>query len=190
MEIIKKEDFLNDLESHIEHMKYGAVFIYPTDTLYGLGCDARNNSLVQRIRRIKNSFKQPMSVIVPSKAWIRENLVVRPEHEAWLKKIPGPYTLIFERKVKDCVAHDVNPFSNTLGIRIPDNWFSKVVTELGFPVVTTSINLHGQEPCDSISDVPDNMSHMVDLGIDDGPLKGKASTLVDLTKSPPEVVKR
>ncbi len=190
MEIVSKDDFLADLEGHIEHMRYGAVFIYPTDTLYGIGCDARNNALVQRIRRIKNSYKQPMSVIVPSKEWIRKNLVIKPEHDEWLGKLPGPYTLIFERKVKDCVADDVNPFGNTLGVRIPKNWFAKVVETLDFPIITTSINIHGQKPCDSIADVPSNMSHMVDMGIDDGEIKGRPSTLVDLTKSPPEVVER
>ena len=190
MEIIKKEDFMKDIDGHIDHLSYGAIFIYPTDTLYGLGCDARNNALVQRVRRTKNSYKQPMSVIAPSKDWIRANLVVKQEHEEWLKKLPGPYTLVFERKVRDCVAHDVNPFSNTLGVRIPKNWFADIVKRLDFPVVKTSINIHGQEPCDSISDVPANISHMVDVGIDEGPLKGKPSTLVDLTKSPPEIIER
>ena len=190
MEIVTKEAFLADIDSHIEHLSYGAVFIYPTDTLYGIGCDARNNALVQRIRRIKNSFKQPMSVIVPSKKWINANLVVKPEHEEWLDKLPGPYTLIFERKVKDCVAEDVNPFDNTLGVRIPKNWFAKVVEKLDFPIITTSINVHGQQPCDSLEDVPANISHMVDVGIDEGEIKGRPSTLVDLTKSPPKVIER
>ena len=190
MEIIKKQEFLDDLDSHIEHLSYGAVFIYPTDTLYGIGCDARNNALVQRIRRIKNSFKQPMSIIVPSKKWIMDNLVVKPEHQEWLDKLPGPYTLIFNRKIKDCVALDVNPFNDTLGVRIPKNWFSDVVEKLDFPIVTTSINLHGQKPCDSVSDVSGNMSSMVDVAIDDGELKGHPSTLVDLTQSPPKIIER
>lgn len=190
MKIFTKKEFLDDLDGHIEQLSYGTIFIYPTDTLYGLGCDARNNALVQRVRRIKNSTGNPMSVIAPSKDWIRENLVVKPEHEEWMDKLPGPYTLIFERKVKDCVADDVNPKNNTLGVRIPKNWFAEVVTKLDFPVITTSINLHGQEPCDSISDVPSNMQHMVDIAIDDGVVKNSPSTLVDLTKSPPEVIKR
>lgn len=190
MKIFAKKDFLEDIESHIDQLSYGTIFIYPTDTLYGIGCDARNNALVQRVRRIKNSYGNPMSVIAPSKKWIRDNCVIKPEHEGWLKKIPGPYTLIFKRKVNDCVSGDVNPRNNTLGVRIPKNWFADVVKRLDFPIITTSINLHGQEPCDSLSDVPMNMQHMVDIGIDDGVIKGKPSTLVDLTKSPPEVVER
>ena len=190
MEVIKKKEFLNDLDSHIEHLSYGAVFIYPTDTLYGLGCDARNNALVQRIRRIKNSYKQPMSIIAPSKKWITDNLVIKPEHHEWLDKLPGPYTLILERKVADCVAHDVNPFNSTLGVRMPKNWFSDVVNKLNFPIVTTSINLHGQKPCDSVSDVSNNMEYMVDVAIDEGEIKGYPSTLVDLTQSPPKIIER
>ncbi|MBW2972751.1 threonylcarbamoyl-AMP synthase [Candidatus Woesearchaeota archaeon] len=190
MKVFKRKDFLEDLESHIEQMKYGAVFIYPTDTLYGIGCDARNNSLVQRIRRIKNSTKYPLSVIAPSKEWIRENMVVRPEHEVWLKKLPGPYTLIFERKVKDCVADDVNRFDNTLGVRIPKNWFADVVKKIGYPVITTSVNVHGQAPFTALSEISDNFKMMVDFAIEDGEMSGVPSTLVDLTTSPPKVIER
>jgi len=190
MKIFTKDEFLKDIDSHITHLSYGSVFIYPTDTLYGLGCDARNNALVQRIRRIKNSYGNPMSVIAPSKDWIKTNCVVKPEHEGWLKKLPGPYTLIFERKCKDCIADDVNPKNNTLGVRIPNNWFADVVKKLDFPVITTSINVHGQEPCKSIAEVPANMGHMVDIGIDEGIIKGKPSTLVDLTGTEPKVIER
>ncbi len=190
MQVFTKDDFLKDLEGHADNMRYGAIFIYPTDTLYGIGCDARQNSLVQRLRRIKNSYDQPMSIIAPSKDWIQENLVVKPEHEAWLKKLPGPYTLIFERKIKDCVADDVNKFNKTLGVRIPKNWFAKVVETLDFPIITTSINLHGQKPCTSLAEISLNIKTMVDFAIDEGVIKGNPSTLVDLTKSPPEIIKR
>jgi tRNA threonylcarbamoyl adenosine modification protein (Sua5/YciO/YrdC/YwlC family) len=190
MKVFTKEEFLSDVEAHAVHMKYGSIFIYPTDTLYGIGCDARNNALVQRIRRIKNSYKRPFSIIAPSKEWIREKLKVKKEHEEWLDKLPGPYTLIFECREKGCVSKDINPVDDTVGVRIPDNWFSDIVKRLGFPIITTSINRHGEEPCDSIKDVSDNISHMVDIAIDDGVIKGKPSTLVNLTKSPPEVIKR
>lgn len=190
MDVITKEDFLNDVDRNATHIKYGSIFIYPTDTLYGIGCDARNNALVRRVRMIKNSFEQPMSVIVPSKDWIRENLVVEEEHEEWLSKLPGPYTLIFKIKAQCCVASDVNLGRNTLGVRIPDNWFADVVSALGFPIITTSINRHGEMPCCSVQDVPDNICRMVDVAITDGIISGDPSTLVDLTKSPPEIIKR
>ena len=190
MQVFTKADFLEDLEGHADNMKYGAVFIYPTDTLYGIGCDARNNALVQRVRRIKNSRDNPLSVIVPSKDWIYENLKVEKKHEKWLDKLPGPYTLIFEKKVLDCVSADVNPFNNTLGVRIPKNWFAKVVETLDFPIITTSINLHSQDPFTSVKDIPDHIKTMVDLAIDDGIIKGKPSTLVDLTKSTENIIER
>ncbi|MBN1543936.1 threonylcarbamoyl-AMP synthase [Candidatus Woesearchaeota archaeon] len=190
MHTILKEDFLKNFDHYVENISFGAVFIYPTDTLYGIGCDARNNSLVQRVRRIKNSYGFPLSVIVPSKDWIRENLKVEKRHEEWLAKLPGPYTLIFEKKIKDCVADDVNPVSNTLGVRIPKNWFADVVKKVGFPIITTSLNVHGQKPHSSIADIPDNLKMMVDFAIGDGEIVGKASTLVDLTKTPPKIVER
>jgi tRNA threonylcarbamoyl adenosine modification protein (Sua5/YciO/YrdC/YwlC family) len=190
MNIFTKSEFLEDVEGYIEQMMNGAIFIYPTDTIYGLGCDARKNSSVQRVRSIKSSYGSMFSVIAPSKDWIRKNLKVKPEHEAWLKKLPGPYTLIFEIKDPECVAPAVNPVNKTLGVRIPDNWFSKVVAQAGFPIITTSLNVHGQAPITSIKEVPMNMQHMVDFGIDDGVIKGKPSTIVDLTNKSPKVTER
>ncbi|NQU79151.1 threonylcarbamoyl-AMP synthase [Candidatus Woesearchaeota archaeon] len=190
MKVFKKSDFLNDILSHKEHMNYGAIFIYPTDTIYGLGCDARKNALVQRIRRIKMNQNQPMSIIAPSKSWIKKNMVYDKKFDEWLNKLPGPYTLIMERKNTDCVAEDVNSKDNTLGIRMPDNWFAKIVSDWGFPVVSTSLNLHGQKPCTHLDHISDNIKTMVDLAIDDGSLEGRPSTLVDLTQSEPKVIKR
>lgn len=190
MKVLSKKELMAELDDIIEHIQIGAIFIYPTDTVYGLGCDARKNSVVQRVRRVKNSFDQPMSVLVPSKEWIRKNLDCKTEFGEWLDKLPGPYTLIMRRRVKDCVADDVNRFDDTLGVRIPKHWFADIVKKAGFPVVTTSLNIHGQEPCDSLQDVPSNFKMMADFAIDDGEVKGTPSTLVDLTKSPPEVIER
>ncbi|UCG94990.1 MAG: Sua5/YciO/YrdC/YwlC family protein, partial [archaeon] len=78
----------------------GSVFIHPTDTIYGLGCDATRYNSVIRIRQIKQREQKPFSVIAPSKEWILENCVVG---EADLTRLPGPYTLILKLKQK-CVA--------------------------------------------------------------------------------------
>jgi len=154
----------------------GSVFIYPTDTIYGIGCDATNNEAVLRVRSIKQREKKPFSVIVPSKDWIMENCKVK---ENDLKLLPGPYTLIFKLK-KKCVAESVNLGLETLGVRIPSHWFSKIVKETGIPVVTTSVNLSGQKYMTSIDNLDPAIKEAVDFMVYEGPKEGKPSEIIDL----------
>jgi L-threonylcarbamoyladenylate synthase len=182
MKIFTKEEFLADPD-----LPKGTVFIYPTDTIYGIGCDARYTDKVLRIRDIKQQLTQPFSVIAPSKKWITDNLEFEADPKPWLAKLPGPYTLIGRMKSK-CVSQEVS--KDTLGVRIPKNWFSKEVTRLGFPIVTTSVNVHGQKPINSIADLSELIKEKVDFIIEDGIISGDPSTIVNLTKNPPEIISR
>lgn len=157
----------------IRAIKSGAIFIYPTDTVYGIGCNAEIESSVKRVRKIKKQFDRPFSVIAPSMDWIEENLYSKKEVR---DKLPGPYTFILKMK-KKCVADNVS-LGNTLGVRIPKHEFSKLVEKAGVPFVTTSANLSGEKTPRSVKDI----SLKADYVIDGGELKGKASTVIDLTK--------
>lgn len=176
MKPINKEEFLKDKDCIKD-----SVFIYPTDTIYGVGCDARDPEKVARIRKIKGS-DQPFSVIAPNKEWIRNNCEINDIAEEWLDKLPGPYTLIIKLKNPGCVAKNVLQGKQTLGIRMPDNWFSKIVAELGYPVITTSANRTGQAFMTTIEDLDKSIAEEVDHIIYDGELKGTPSTLVIIDK--------
>ncbi|MBW2968308.1 threonylcarbamoyl-AMP synthase [Candidatus Woesearchaeota archaeon] len=190
MEILTKEQFMEAKEDMILQIKRGSVFVYPTDTLYGIGCNAQDNAAVQRIRKIKMG-NHPFSVIAPSKEWMLENLECNHEHKEYLDKLPGPYTLICKMKNKDCVSESVNPLGdNTLGCRIPKHWIADIVKELDIPIVTTSVNRTGQAPITKISDINMNTQHMTDFAIDEGELKGQPSTLINLSKAEPEIIER
>ncbi len=181
-----KESLLED--ETLQDLLYNSVFIYPTDTIYGIGCDAMNESLVKKIRRIKDRDDRPFSVIAPSKAWIREHCVIPPEGEEWLARLPGPYTLIL--RMKKPFPAIVTAGAASLGVRIPHNWFSTVVQELGFPVITTSVNRAGEPHMTSLADLPPAIERQVDLVIDDGPLLGSPSTIVRLDLDEIEVIRR
>ena len=71
MQIVTKEEFLGSKAFYLKRISGGAVFIYPTDTIYGIGCDATNDAAVKRIREIKHRSENPFSVAVPSKNWIK-----------------------------------------------------------------------------------------------------------------------
>jgi len=184
--LLNKDEFILKKEKYLKLIREGAVFLYPTDTIYGIGCDATNDKSVKKIREIKQRAENPFSVIAPSKKWILENCNI---HEIQLNKLPGPYTFIVNLK-KDCVSGLVNNHMQTLGIRIPDNWFSNIVKELNLPIVTTSVNKQSKEFMTSLDDLDNEIKNKVDFIIYDGEKKGKPSTLIDFTKENIEIKER
>jgi len=180
MRIIPKEEFLINSFRFIKEIK-NKVFIYPTDTIYGIGCDATNDELVKKIRQLKNS-KQPFSIIPPSVEWIFENCEKDPRLKNWIKKLPGPYTFILKLKNPEAVSKETTNKKNTIGIRIPDHWFTKVVQMMEKPVITTSANKTGENFMKSAEDLNNEIKEKVDYIIDEGEINGKPSTLVHFEK--------
>jgi tRNA threonylcarbamoyl adenosine modification protein (Sua5/YciO/YrdC/YwlC family) len=160
-----------------------AIFIYPTDTIYGIGCNALDEKKVDKIRKLKNSA-QPFSVIVPSKEWIYNNCVVTEEAEEWIRKLPGPYTLLLKLKNKKAVAKNVHNYDMdgevVLGIRMPNHWFLSLSYVLKLPIVTTSANITGQNFMTSLDDLDPILRNNVDYVFYEGPKKGTPSTIVSL----------
>ena len=191
MDVFSKEQFLIKKESYFKKIiAEGMVFIYPTDTIYGIGCDATNDESVRRVRKIKRRDLNPFSVAAPSKDWVRENCVLGSEAEKWLQKLPGPYTLLLKLKNKSAVAESLNPDTDVLGVRILGNWFSKIVEDLNFPIVSTSANVTKQHHMKSMEDVNPEVADSVDFIVYDGPKEGRPSSLVKLTGKKQEVISR
>lgn len=188
MKVLTKEEVEVNKEVILEVMKNGAIFIHPTDTIYGIGCNATEEEFVDCVRDIKERPNTPFSVIAPSKEWIRQNCVVNENAEKWLKKLPGPYTFILN--VKNSVAKNVAPGLNTLGVRIPDHWFSKLVGELGLPVVTTSANKAGGDFMTSLDNLGEEIKQKIEFIIYEDEKHGSPSTIVDLTGEESKVKER
>ncbi len=181
MRILNVDEIKLERNSIIESMTMDAVFIYPTDTIYGIGCNAQNPRAVKRVRKLKARASNPFSVIAPSTGWIRENCFVTKEAEEWLEKLPGPYTLILRLKKKSCVAKEVNSGLDTLGIRIPNHWISKLVAEAEIPIVTTSVNKSNEDYMTSLEDLDPSIKGGIEFVLYEGRKEGKPSKLVDLT---------
>jgi|SRR3989338_9626160 len=177
--IIAKKDFKKKNKEFLKKIKKGAVFIYPTDTIYGIGCNALNSKAVKRVREIKNRAKTPFSVIAPSKKWIKNNCIITRQAEKWLKKLPGKYTLILKTKSK--LPKEIAPGTNTIGVRIPKNWFSSTAKKLNIPIITTSVNISGKKFMTSLSDLGKKIKESVDFIIYEGKKKARPSRIVDLT---------
>ncbi|NIO23108.1 MAG: threonylcarbamoyl-AMP synthase [Candidatus Aenigmarchaeota archaeon] len=157
----------------------GRIFIYPTDTLYGIGCNPDNRKSVEKIMKAKGREKdKPFSVIVPSKEWISENTRITKENRNFVDVLlPGPYTVIL--KAKERIPYVVSK-EGSVGIRIPKNEFCDLIRSLGIIFVTTSVNLSEEEPVYSIKDVPKEIKEIADYAIDSGRIEGRSSRVFDI----------
>ena len=181
MQILDADGIKKQNEAIVQAIKDGSIFIYPTDTIYGIGCNAQDSKSVAKIRKIKSRATNPFSVIAPSMEWISQNCVAAYEGEEWIKKLPGPYTLIFRLKNKKCIAKETNLGLDTLGIRIPKHWIKDIVAKADVPFITTSVNKSGEDYMTSIEDLDDSIKNSVDFIINEGKREGRPSKIVDLT---------
>lgn len=167
-----------------------SLFVYPTDTVYGIGCNACDEALVARLREVKGQHRRPFSVIAPSVEWIKKNCVLTKEAMQWLARLPGPYTLILPLKNPDAVAWNVNMGMDSIGVRLPDCWVSEVVSKLGVPIVTTSANLVGGDVMVKLDDLHPELKSNIDFIIYEGSIRGTPSTLVYLERELAKIEER
>jgi len=185
-----KAEFELRTDAILDRILQGHIFIHPTDTIYGIGCDATNSDAVKRLRDIKDRHERPFSVMVPSKTWIRDNCVVDEDVVKWLTKLPGPYTLVLTLKNKNAIAKEVNMDLGTVGVRMIDHWFQKACEVLGKPIVTTSANVIGNDFMKSMDDLDVSIRGKTDFIVYEGEKQGKPSTIVNLTKKPEDIKER
>jgi L-threonylcarbamoyladenylate synthase len=172
----------------------GAVIIYPTDTLYGLGADALSDSAVKRIYEVKGRDEgKPIHAIVADMQMAERYAYVDGAARMLAERfLPGPLTLILKKK--DGIETGIAKGIDTFGIRIPDNVFCKdLVEKFGGPVTTTSANRAGMHPMRAIEGIIEQLGEnasQVACAIDAGelPLR-KPSTVVDCSGERPIIVR-
>jgi tRNA threonylcarbamoyl adenosine modification protein (Sua5/YciO/YrdC/YwlC family) len=175
----------------IEMLQNGGIIIYPTDTIYGLGCDIFNKDAVKKIYQLKKrDSKKPLSIICADIKDASEYAIIpNPAFSLLKKTLPGAYTYIL--KAKNKVPSTFIAKNKTVGIRIPDNKIClEIVRQLGNPIITTSLNLSDQEVMASPSQLTKEMKNKIDLIIDSGPLPQEPSTVIDLTSEQPVILRQ
>jgi len=162
------------MDKFVKEILKGKIFIYPTDTIYGLGCNADNKDSVEKIKQIKERDRdKPLSVIAPDFKWIEKNCLVDVELS---KYFPGPYTLILRKKDKAFLSHVSN--TEFIGIRIPACDFYENIKKARVPFITTSVNLSGESFAKSIGEISRSILNKVDVILDEGKLNGTPSTII------------
>ncbi|MTI31677.1 L-threonylcarbamoyladenylate synthase [Xanthovirga aplysinae] len=179
----------------VEILRKGGVIIYPTDTIYGLGCDIFNSKAVEKVCRIKGikKDKSTLSFICDDLSQISEYTrnVSTPIFKLMKKALPGPFTFILDATSK--VPKSVNAKRKTIGIRIPDHNIPRMlVKELGNPIITTSIRDEDEflEYSTDPELIYEKFSNLVDAIIDGGFGNNIASTIVDCSGNEIEVVRQ
>jgi tRNA threonylcarbamoyl adenosine modification protein (Sua5/YciO/YrdC/YwlC family) len=173
----------------VEALQAGEVIAYPTDTVYGLGCDLTNKKAVDRLYQIKGMDRShPLAFICPDLGEIAKYAIVDNQVYRVLRRfLPGPYCFILEATRE--VPRLVQTKRKTIGIRIPNHQVIRaVVQELGRPVISTTANKDGHEPYVDPHEIDDDF-HGLGLVLDAGAGGVMATTVIDLTVSPPEVVR-
>jgi tRNA threonylcarbamoyl adenosine modification protein (Sua5/YciO/YrdC/YwlC family) len=158
-------------------LKNGGVIVYPTDTLYGFGCDAKNESAIEKINTIKGR-KAPMSVLAPNieiaAKWMN---ISQNDKNIVLEKLGGSTTIIVPVKI-GITSPSITGDKQTLGVRIPDhNFCQKVSKAYPNPITTTSVNRTKQEPFTNPEKILSEFSREIDLIIEDGIIEGSGSTI-------------
>lgn len=175
------------------HLESGAVILYPTDTVYAIGCDLRVKSAVQKVRQIKQiADDKPLTFLCSSLRNIAQYAVVNDAAYRLMKHcIPGPYTFILPA-TKLVPKLVMNPKRKTTGIRVPNHPICQaLLTALGTPIISTSApNLKKIMPLSSRIEFFEQYHPWVDGIIDDGSEPGEdVSTIVDLTDDQPLVIR-
>ncbi len=192
MEINPDNPQIKFIKRSAEILERGGIIIYPTDTVYGIGCDLFNKKAIERIYQLKGKErKKPLSFIVPNLKDISTYAMVSDfSYRIMRRLLPGPYTFVLPatRMVPKRIAK-VN--KKTIGIRIPDNKICQMLLEeFPNPIISTSANLTGTEILNDPIEIEAELGKQVDLILDCGRLGLEASTVVDLTEKKPRILRR
>ncbi|HHS14321.1 MAG TPA: threonylcarbamoyl-AMP synthase [bacterium] len=174
-------------------LRRGGIVIYPTETVYGLGCDPFNPKAVRRLKRMKGDKKpvRPFLILVPD-ALFAESMAAevsdtarRLMQECW----PGPLTLIFKASSK--APEPVMASNRAIAMRVSSDPVCRSLTSAFGPLVSTSANLSGKEPAFRAVDAACCFAEKADLVIDDGDRGSEPpSTLVDVTSARPRILRQ
>jgi L-threonylcarbamoyladenylate synthase len=190
--ILTQKDILANQAFYATEIKKGKVFIYPTDTLHGLGANAQNTESVEKIAKLKKRPNKAFLIITPTLEWIWENCIIASEEIRKLltEKLPGPYSFILKLKNPETISSLVNNSEETIGVRLPDNWFLELIAQSGVPFVSTSINYTGEPSAKRLEDIPAEILASVDYVIwDEASSRGYASTIIDATSGTPKILR-
>ena len=184
-----------EIKKVVDCLKNGGVIIYPTDTVYGIGCDVNNKKAMERVCRIKelDIKKHNLAFVCYDLSHIAAftKQLSTSTYKLMKKTLPGPYTFILE--ANNSIPKLFKNSKKEIGIRIPDNNIPReIVKELGNPIATTSVK--DKDMLIEYSTDPEliyeHFNKLVDIVIDGGYGEAVPSTIVDCTNNTTEIIRK
>lgn len=171
-------------------IKNGGIAVIPTDTVYGIVCDALNEESVRRIYEIKNrDYSKAMIVLVSDFEMLNKFVADISDVEQRLINNfwPGPLTIIFKKKnIPDIVTAN----KEEIGIRMPnDEKLLELIKKIGKPIVATSANISSQETITNVSMLEDKIKYTVDYICDAGTIVNESSTIIKILDNKVKIIR-
>lgn len=186
---IKKEQ----IDTIVDYLKRGKIIAYPTDTIYGLGCDATNKKAINKIYKIKNRDKKfPLLILVGSFCMLRKYCYLNKKQYEFIKNIRNnsrkPTSVIL--KSRGILPPELTGGLDSIAVRLPadlpkSDFLIRIIRGVNKPVVSTSLNISGQKPISNIYNIKKHFNQSkLDLVVDTGAVRRvKPSRVVDLREA-------
>lgn len=187
------KDYSWAIKEAVDILKMGGTIVYPTDTVYGVGCNALDEIAVRHIFDIKSRSSKPLPIIARDMKWVEELVFLNDKTRKIAAKFwPGKFTLVLPKK--EIIPMVVTTGLPSVGIRIPDFKFTnELLGAFGFPLVATSANLSGEPATGDINTIIESLGaqpRRPDLIIDAGVLpKSNSSVVIDCSTDKPKVLR-
>jgi len=180
------------IKTAVETLQNGGVIIYPTDTIYGFGCDIFQHKAIERICRLKKiePHKAQLSFICYDLSHLSDfaKQLSRSTYRMLREYLPGPYTFILPASKQ--VPKILQSKKDTIGLRVPDNNIArKIVSELGYPILSASLEGEAVEDYTDPEIMHENFRNEVEIVIDGGPGGTVPSTVIDCTGEEPKLLR-
>lgn len=198
MKIIRidlNKDHSKAVREAIRVLEAGGVIIYPTDTLYGIGCNALDEKAIKKVFEIKERLmSKPLPIIVRNIKWAKEFAYVNKRNQEILNKVwPGKVTVVLPKK--ETIPDILTAGHKTIGLRIPDYpLVERLLRIFGYPITSTSANISDEESTQDINKIIETFSKrltkQLDLILDVGILpKSDPSAILDLTTDKTKILR-
>ena len=182
-----------ELDKCVDIIKKGGIIIFPTDTVYGIGCNVFDEKAIKRVFEIKNrSYNKPICVLCSGIEDIEKLVLNLNEKERNIinEYMPGSCTLIVNKKKE--ISNMLTSGLDTVGVRIPGNDIAiELIKKCGFPISTTSANISGESDFTEIKEIFKEFGEKVDVIIDGGKSKiGVPSTIVEIENNEVKILRQ
>lgn len=174
----------------VDILQKGGLVAYPTDTIYGIGCDIFNKKAIDRVHKIKKQPKdKPFAFLCPGLTELsRYARVTNYAYKTMKRLLPGPYTFILEGSRE--VPKMMLTRQKTAGIRVPENTIALALAqEMGGPILTTSATNPQGAVLNTAWEIDEALGNQLDMVIDGGTVPGLPSSVVSLVGDVPEVIR-